>query len=320
MKTSIKCPSCGNKIPDTLVHQFQIEIRTELEKEYSKKESAFQKEISSQQKELFHFNKIKDQVEQEFTLKIKEREKIILDLKNKMDEAKKRAESAFTSQQNSGEAQELLLEEMLQDTFPTDEIIEVKKGQRGADCIQVIKTTSGLEIGKIIYESKNTKTFSEGWITKLKEDNLLAKADVLILVTQAMPKESDGRFFIQDGVWICKYVDAKELAIVLRYGLLKMQSFLLTQKDKDDKKERLFEYLTSNNFRNSFESILDGFRTLQQTHNQEKLKMAMLWKEREKALEQVLTQSIEFYGSLKGIAGVASFPELQTLESLPKAS
>ncbi|MGL1260134.1 DUF2130 domain-containing protein, partial [Vibrio parahaemolyticus] len=70
--------------------------------------------------------------------------------------------------QLQGEVQELLLEEILKQTFPFDKIEEVGKGVRGADCIQIVRNGTGTEVGKIIYESKRTKDFSQDWIEKLK--------------------------------------------------------------------------------------------------------------------------------------------------------
>lgn len=262
---------------------------------------------------------IKEQVHQESFLKIKEREKIIEDLKNKLDDAKKRAEQG--SMQLQGEIQELEIIEMLQDFHPYDEITQSKKGANAADILQVVKTQSGHECGKIYYESKRTKSWSNDWVQKFKQDNLNAKADILVLVTNALPKDIE-RYGIIDGVWICSFNDVRELSLVLRYGLLKLQQVAIANIGKDTKMEMLYKYLTSEEFKNLFESIITGFKSIQDSHSVEKLRMQRLWKEREKILEQVLSNSVEFYGSLKGIAG-ASIHNIEFLESgtqLQKAS
>ncbi len=153
----------------------------------------------------------------------------------------------------------------------------------------------------------------------MKEDNLETQAQVLIIVTSTMPKDCEGKFMIRDGVWICRMTDVVELVLALRFGLTKLHSFAAAQNCKETNKDKLFDYLTSERFRNSFEHILESFRKLQQSHNQEKLKMALLWKEREKSMENILAQSIEFYSNIRGNAGVASFPSLPTLEMLSQA-
>ncbi len=259
---------------------------------------------------------IKEQAQQESFLKLKEREKVIDDLKLKLEDAKRRAEQG--SMQLQGEIQELEIIDILTEAHPSDEITQSKKGANAADILHTVRTANGAECGKIYYESKRTKTWSNDWIPKLKEDNLRAKADILILVTDALPKGIE-RYGIIDGVWICKINDVKELSLVLRYGLLKLKAVAITQQGKETKMEQLYKYLTSEEFKNVFESILDGFKTIQESHQSEKLKMQRMWKEREKVLEQVLANSVDFYGSIKGIAG-AEIPEVETLQYLNKAS
>lgn len=253
---------------------------------------------------------IKEQVQQESFLKLKEREKVIEDLKSKLDEAKRQAEQG--SMQLQGEIQELEIIELLREFHPYDEITQSKKGANAADILQVVQTQSGVECGKIYYESKRTKSWSNEWIKKFKNDNLNAKADILVLVTNALPKDIQ-RYGIIDGVWVCSFNDVKELSLVLRFGLLKLQQVAVVQQGKESKMEALYKYLTSEDFKNVFESILEGFRTLQESHNSEKLKIQRLWKEREKVLERILSNSVEFIGSIKGIAG-AAVPEFKSLE------
>lgn len=259
---------------------------------------------------------IKEQAQQESFLKLREREKVIEDLKNRLDEAKRKAEQG--SMQLQGEIQELEIIELLKEFHPHDEITQSKKGANAADILQICRTQNGAEAGKIYYESKRTKSWSNEWVKKFKQDNLNTKADILVLVTNALPKDMQ-RYGIIDDVWVCSFNDVKELSLVLRYGLFKIQSVAIKQHGKESKMELLYNYLTSEEFKNVFESILEGFKTIQDSHHSEKLKMQRIWKEREKILERVLFNSIEFYGSIRGIAGTA-IPEIKMLETLPKAS
>ncbi|PCH93540.1 MAG: Caldesmon, partial [Bacteroidetes bacterium] len=259
---------------------------------------------------------IKEQADEANSLKLKEREKVISDLTNKLDEAKRQAEQG--SMQLQGEIQELALEEMLKDLYPLDEITEVKKGQGGADTIQQIRNKRGQDCGKILYESKRTKTYSASWLNKLKGDNLVVKADLMVLVTSVLPKEIE-RYGVVDGIWVCAYTDVKELSMMLRFALLKLHGATIIQNGKESKMERLYDYLSSQEFAGTFGAIIDGFRELQNSHAGEKLKLQKLWKQREKQLDQILTNSIDFYGSIKGIAG-ESIPEFKMLEFPKKQS
>ncbi len=180
------------------------------EKEGLREEIEFEK--SKEYGELLNGEKIKirKQVDEENALKIKQKEKVIEDLTTQLGEAKRKAEQG--SMQLQGEVQELELENILKELFIYDDIAEIKKGQRGGDTIQTVKTQQGIACGKIYYESKRTKNFDDNWLQKLRDDNLVAKADILVLVTETMPDGND-KFFYKDGVWICSLWELKGLAL-----------------------------------------------------------------------------------------------------------
>lgn len=285
-------------------------IRLSREKEELRDQITLEKEKELTEKLNEQKSKIKKQVEEEQYLTIKEKEKIINDLKEQLEEAKRKAEQG--SVQLQGEILELEIEHLLRELYHLDEIEEIKKGQRGADIVQTVRTAQGLVCGKIYYESKRTKDFHHAWLKKLKDDNLTVKADVLVLVTEALPDEIE-RFGVIDGVWVCSFEELKGLSLVLRHGLIQVHHVMLTQQDKGTKMELLYNYLTSQEFKGQFEAIIEGFKMLQVSYHDEKMKMQKIWKEREKQLEKILTNAVNFYGSLKGIAG-ASIPHIRMLE------
>ncbi len=289
--------------------------KTELEKVRREKDEIrdqviLEKETEFTEKLRGERQKIKKQADEENTLKIKELEKKLDDQTKLAEEMKRKAEQG--SMQSQGEIQELELEKLLRELYPQDEITEVKKGQRGADVLQVVRTQQGEECGKIYYESKRTKNFDLNWLQKLRDDNLTAKADALVLVTETMPEGADD-FFLKEGFWVCTIWEVKGLSFVLRHGLLQVHSLSITQQGRGSKMEMLYSYLTSLEFKGQFEAIIEGFRGLQDGYLDEKLKMQKIWKEREKQLEKILSNAVSFYGSLKGIAG-ASIPDIKMLE------
>ena len=199
---------------------------------------------------------------------------------------------------------ELALEELLKATFPFDTIEEVAKGIKGADCVQHVKNTVGDVCGKIIYESKRTKAFTNEWIEKLKKDMRAQQADIAVIVTETLPKDME-HFGFKDGVWICRFSDVKAVSFLLRDGLLKINSAIVSQENKGDKVQMLYNYLTSNEFRQHIEAVGEGFLALREGIIKEKIQMEKIWKEREKQLDKVLLNTSQFYGSIKGIAGSA---------------
>jgi hypothetical protein len=242
-------------------------------------------------------------------LKLKEREELIGSLRKQVEEMSRKAEQG--SMQMQGEVQELAIEEILRNLFPVDLVEEVGKGIKGADAIHTVRNRLGVDCGKILYESKRTKAFVQDWIPKLKADALTVKADVLVIITEALP-EGIEKIGQKDGVWICSYFDFKGLVIVLRESLIKISEAYSSQTNKGEKMQMLYDYLTSNEFMMQVSAIVEGFSDLQDSYTKEKRAMERIWKEREKQLEKVLLNTNHFIGSIKGIAGT-SIPQLKEI-------
>jgi hypothetical protein len=242
------------------------------------------------------------QKETTYQLKLKEMQMQLDEQKKLADEMTRRAEQG--SMQRQGEGQELLLEDILREHFPFDLIEEVGKGAKGADCIQTVRNTVGKECGKIIYESKRAKDWSNNWIDKLKTDMRNSGADVAILVTQCYPKDME-RFGQKDGIWVCSFNEAIGVAHLLREGIIKIHDIQRREENKGDKMQLLYNYLTGNEFKGQVEAIVEGFMSMKQGIAKERIQMEKIWKEREKQLEKVLINTSGMYGSVKGIAGAS---------------
>jgi hypothetical protein len=270
----------------------------ELELELQRKLNTERENLKAQiQKEEAERLSIKDQ---EHILKVKELEKQLEDQRKLAEEMRRKAEQG--SMQMQGEVQELLLEELLKTSFPFDQISEVGKGVRGADCIQLVRNNLGQEAGKIIYESKRTKDFNQEWIDKLKADMRSQGADIAVIVTQTFPKELD-RFGEKDGVYICSFQEVKSVALLLRNAILKIYDTKKSQVNKGDKMSFLYDYLTSNEFSEQWKAVGEGFRQMRSSIQKERDAMEKLWKAREKQLEKVLLNAMHIKGSIEGIAG-----------------
>jgi len=238
--------------------------------------------------------------ENELHMKMKELEKQLDDQKKLAEEMKRKAEQG--SMQLQGEVQELALEQLLRANFPFDEITEVAKGIRGADCIMTVRNNFGQECGRIIYESKRTQSFSPEWIEKLKADMRNQGAHVAVIVTQTMPKDMEC-FGEKNGVWICSFSEVRALTYVLRDGIIRVFNAAKTQENKGDKMQLLYNYLTSGEFSEQWKAIREGFLSMKQSIQKERDTMERLWKAREKQLEKVLLNAAHVRGSIEGIAG-----------------
>ena len=246
--------------------------------------------------------KIRKSEEQKVELKFREYEKQIEDQKKLVEEMKRKQEQG--SMQMQGEVQELAIEEWLTNNFPLDSISEIKKGARGADCLQTVNIRTKQNCGTIYYESKRTKEFQKGWIEKFKADLSDKGANIGVLVTDAMPSEME-RMGLKDGIWICSFEEFKGLCFVLRESIIQLSSAISSQENKGDKMSMLYDFLTSNEFKFQIEAIVEGFTQMKEDLESEKRSMQRIWKTREKQIEKVVTNTVNMYGSVKGIAGKA---------------
>jgi hypothetical protein len=235
-------------------------------------------------------------------LKLRELEKLLTDQKKLTEEMKRKQEQG--SMQTQGEVQELVIEEWLAEKFPLDTIQEIKKGERGADCLQIVHTRSRQNCGSIYYESKRTKNFQPSWIEKFKADIRERGASIGVLVTEVMPPDME-RLGLKDGIWVCSYDEFKGLCTVLRESVIRISSAIATQENKGDKMGMLYDFLTSNEFQMQIEAIVEGFTQMKSDLESEQRSMRGIWKKREKQIEKVLLNTTGMYGSIKGIAGNA---------------
>ncbi|HRP02702.1 MAG TPA: DUF2130 domain-containing protein [Candidatus Kapabacteria bacterium] len=298
--------------------QVKENFNLKLEIEKIKRESEMQSQKINLEKEI-EFNKKLDEerhrlsndIESQYHLKFKAMEKKLEDQTKLAEEMKRKAEQG--SMQLQGEIQELELENIIKQNYPYDKLMEIKKGQSGADLVHIVVNDFYQECGQIYYESKRTKTFSNEWIKKLKEDNKEQKADILVIASEAMPQGKTKYYYDEAGVWVCNFNEIKPLIMVLRQSLIEIQKYKVIRQGGESKKELLYNYLTSIEFHNQLESIISGFRNLEKSYSDEKLRMQKIWKEREKQLDSVLLSTVEFYGALRGIAG-HSIQSIQFLE------
>lgn len=275
-----------------------------LKREKSELKEAAEAEAQKKLNEVLQTEKekIRKFEEDKNELKFRELQKQLEDQKKLTEEMKRKQEQG--SMQLQGEVQELAIEEWLATQFPLDSIDEVKKGARGADCIQVVNTRSRQNCGKIYYESKRTKDFHISWIEKFKADMRERDADIGVLVTEVMPSGLD-RMGMMEGVWVCTYEEFKGLSAVLRESIIQLSLAMATQENKGDKMGMLYDFLTSTTFRMQIEAIVEGFSQMKADLESEKRSMQRIWKQRERQIEKVITNTIDMYGSIKGIAGNA---------------
>jgi len=248
---------------------------------------------------------------EEHKLKDAEKDKVINDLKNSLEDAQRKATQG--SQQLQGEILELDLEHTLRETFPGDVITPVAKGIMGADISQNVRSPKGMDCGTILWESKRTKAWSDGWITKLKEDLLSAKADLCAVISEILPEEAAGGLGHINEVWIASPKLIIPLAMLLRKSLLDAAKQKAISTNKQGKAEYLYNYVTGTDFINSVKAMLETYQEMQAQINKERVAYEKFWSQREMQVKKMFSGMAGIYGSMQGIAG-AALPGIPVLE------
>jgi hypothetical protein len=250
------------------------------------------------------------EAEDELKLKVSEKEQTIASMQKQIEDLKRRAEQG--SQQLQGEVQELELEMLLGAKFPHDNIEPVPKGEYGGDGLQRVNSPLGQSCGTILWESKRTKNWSDGWLPKLRDDQRTAKAEIAVLVSQVLPKEVE-TFDLVDGVWVTHPRVAVPVAIMLRQYLIELAVVRQSSEGRQTKTEMLYSYLTGPRFRLRVQAIVEAFSNMKEDLDKEKKIITKQWAKRDEQIERVMQATVGMYGDMQGIAG-KTLQEIEGLE------
>ena len=254
-------------------------------------------------------DKAKLEAEEALKLRVQEKEEQISSMGKQIEELRRKAEQG--SQQLQGEVLELELEALLRSKFPLDLIEPVPKGEFGGDALQRILGVSGQPCGTILWESKRTKNWTEGWLAKLRDDQRKASAELALLITTALPKGVTA-FDLVDGIWVAEPRCAIPVAIALRQSLIEIAKVRQAGDGQQTKMELVYDYLTGPRFRHRIEAIVEKFSDMQSDLDKERKTTTRMWAKREAQIRGVIESTVGMYGDLQGIAGKA----LQEIEAL----
>jgi hypothetical protein len=254
--------------------------------------------------------KAKKEAEDEMKLKVMEAEQTIASMQRQIEDLKRRAEQG--SQQLQGEVQELELEALLGTRFPRDTIQPVPKGEFGGDILHRVIGPLGQQCGTILWESKRTKNWSDGWLPKLREDQRAAKAEIAVIVSQVLPKDVE-TFGLVDQVWVAHPKLALPVAIALRQTLIEIAGARQASEGQQTKMEMVYQYLTGPRFRHRIQAIVEAFSSMREDLDRERKAITKQWSKREEQIDRVMQATVGMYGDLQGIAG-KTLQEIEGLE------
>lgn len=275
----------------------KMEIKRQMLKEFN---------VEAEKKE----EELRKTIEEDFATKVRELEKKITEQKKLTEEQKRKLDQG--SMQLQGETQEEAIEKWLFNKFPLDNIYEVKKGAMGADCLHVINEFDMQNCGSIYYESKNTKSFSEKWIKKFKKDLQSKNANIGVIVTKTYP-QNVSRMTVIDGIYVCSYLEFKGLCSVLRNTIIEFAKHRIINENVHDKKELLYNFLTSNKFVSGIERIIESFVSMNRDLEKEERISIRNFENRRTQLGIARDNTIKIFTNFSSIAG-SSIKNLKMLE------
>jgi hypothetical protein len=254
--------------------------------------------------------KAKKEAEDEMNLKVMEAEQTIASMQRQIEDLKRRAEQG--SQQLQGEVQELEIESLLSARFPRDTIQPVPKGEFGGDILHRVMGPLGQQCGTILWESKRTKNWSDGWLPKLREDQRTAKAEIAVILSQVLPKDVE-TFGLVDQVWVAHPKVALPVAVALRQTLIEIAGARQASEGQQTKMEMVYQYLTGPRFRHRIQAIVEAFSSMREDLDRERKAITKQWSKREEQIDRVMQATVGMYGDLQGIAG-KTLQEIEGLE------
>jgi hypothetical protein len=256
----------------------------------------------------------REQSDEKWKLKLREKEITIEQMTARLDDLQAAADQKRSGLQ--GEVLERELEDVLTESFPTDGIEPVKAGKRGADVVHRVRSGRG-ECGKLLWESKNAKHWSDGWIDKLREDQQAEKADIGIIVTSALPDGVDHIAYVR-GVWVCDFASVIPLAIALRQQLDAINQARIIDSNRTRVADDVYAYVCGPDFQHYITNAVTAALRMKRDLDAERTAAERIFKKREVQIEAQLRSFAGLYGGLQAIAGGALQP-VAPLE-LPAAS
>lgn len=317
-ETELKAAREALAAKDSVLEKFRAEelaLRrslAELEEKRRNQELEYQRKLDAERKQIQEA--ARSALAEEFRLReaqykaqLESAQREAADLKRKLEQG---------SQQTQGEALEVSLEALLKSAFPMDEILPVPKGVNGADLLQRVRSPSGQLCGTIVWETKQTKAWQQAWLAKLKDDQQAVGAELAVLVTATMPRDTREPFLRESDVWIARFDAARPLAEALRATLLEMHKLRVANAGRAEKMELVYNYICSPQFAQRVKSVVEGFEELRSDLQKEKDAMTRIWKKREAQLTRMTTGMLSIVGDLQGI-GQGAVGQLESIAALP---
>lgn len=185
----------------------------------------------------------------------------------------------------------------LVELFPADKF---EHHGKAGDIIQIV-FDQRREVGRIIYECKRVKHFNKNYIDQAKEARRVRAADFAVLITNAFPSKRQ-YYFVEKNVFVISPVCAEPIIHTLRESLIRMSLLKMTTEAKQKAVQRVYDYLSSNDYNGRVNDIATQLLDLGQELKLEIKSHKRIWTKRYDAYRAVFNDVGEIDYSLKQLA------------------
>ncbi len=199
-----------------------------------------------------------------------------------------------------GEFGEAEIFDRLRERFSED---VVRRLHECGDILQEVRSGDAADhesAGEILYECKNTARWSNSYLDQIRTDGKTRRTPYLILVSRAFPRGKTG-IFITDGVVVVDSEHAVHIAEVVRQMVVETHRAKLTTRDQATKTARLYEYLSTDAFRQPFGEIVETGTRLSELLQKERQTHERAWARREQLYGTLQRRSTEIDESIRTI-------------------
>ena len=184
-----------------------------------------------------------------------------------------------------GDRGEINIFEALRDAFQGDKITKIRKGQPGADILHEV-LYKGVICGRIVIDSKNRQMWQNTFVSKLRQDQVEAKAEHAILATTVFPA-GKREMSIESRVIVISPVHVVNIIHLLRQAMVMMHIQGLSMNQRTSKMGQLYKLITSESYAAKFSEANRLTEDVLELEVKEQAEHGRVWKNRGALLKRM---------------------------------
>jgi len=149
---------------------------------------------------------------------------------------------------------------------------------KGGDIIQTVME-QGKPVGKIVYECKKVRSFSQSHVKQASDARESRKADFAVLVTNAFPAKRQS-YFVSNTVYVISPVSVEAVTYTLREFLVRIALLRLSNAAKEKAVNEIYKYMSGNEYSDKVNGMASQLLTLRGDLKSEINSHWQIWKKR----------------------------------------